>query len=64
MRVSDLPLFLTPKHYASLTYSNANVVRDKCAAGALPAIKRGGRWLIPTEKVFDLDAREEADICA
>lgn len=62
MKVSELPLFLTPEHYAELTYSNANVVRGKCAAGAIPAIKRNGRWLIPTERVFNLDAREEADV--
>lgn len=62
MRVSDLPLFLTPKHYAELTYSNTNVVRDKCVAGTIPAIKRNGRWLIPTERVFNLDIREESEL--
>lgn len=64
MRVSDLPLFLTTERYAELTYSNLNVVRNKCKAGSIPAIHRNGKWLIPTERVFDLDARTEADICA
>lgn len=64
MRVSDLPLFLTAEQYAELTYSNCNVVRRKCKGGEIPAIRRNGRWLIPTERVFDLDCREEAEICA
>lgn len=54
--------FMTANEYAEITRSNVITVYNKCKSGEIPAIKRNGHWLIPTERVFDLNARYEHQI--
>lgn len=63
MKISEIPEFITADVYAEKTHSNYNAVLKKLKDGNIPAIKRNNRWLIPVDLVFNMNYREDADVC-
>jgi hypothetical protein len=46
---SEAPSWLTTRDYAAAMHISERAARDRCASGRLPgAVRREGRWLIPT----------------
>lgn len=47
----SLPLLLPPEDTALVLNCNIQVVRKMCRNGVIPAIKVGGMWRVPRDKL-------------